>query len=126
MAQNPPEAVRRYINAYNAKDVEAMLACLSSDIRFTNITAGEVTAASSGLPQFRDLADAALTLFSQRHQEITQAITVGTTTLAEINYAATVAQDLPNGWKTGERVWLKGASLFDLKDGKIARLIDQS
>ena len=126
MKDGLPDPIRRYIDAYNDKDVAAMLACLAQDIRFTNLSAGDVSAQASGIGEFRDLANAALAYFSSRHQDVTNSITVADTTLAEIAYSATVAEDLPNGWQAGQEIALTGASLFEVKDGKISRIVDQS
>ena len=48
-------------------------------------------------------------------QTVTNAITVADTTAVEIDYTATVAQDLPNGWKAGQQLAFKGASCFQLR-----------
>jgi hypothetical protein len=57
---------------------------------------------------------------------VRRAITVADTTLVEIDYAATVAADPPEGWTAGQRIALRGASLFRVRDGLIDRLIDES
>ncbi len=44
----------------------------------------------------------------------------------EIDYEATLAQDLPSGAKKGTRLKLKGISIFEFQSGKIKRLIDFS
>ena len=46
--------------------------------------------------------------------------------MVEIDYAATVAADLPNGWKAGQELAFRGASYFELSDGLISRIIDES
>jgi len=120
-----PDPIRNYIEAYNAKNVERMLSCLSHDIRFTNVVAGDVTAEVIGLEEFRELAIASLEMFQARHQDISGALSVANTTIVEISYAATVAKDLPNGWHKGQQVSLKGLSLFEIGNGRIFKLIDQ-
>jgi len=125
MGQNLPELMPDYIAAYNARDVERMLSYLAPGIRFTNLSDGNVTAAASGLDEFADLARAALGLFSSRHQAVRSSLSVAETTIAEIQYTATVAQDLPNGWQQGQQVHLTGLSLFEIKDAHIIRLVDQ-
>jgi len=47
--------IERYVAAYNAFDVEGMLATLAADVRFENWSGGQLTAASDG----RDAAGAA-------------------------------------------------------------------
>lgn len=119
-----PAPIAAYLDAYNARDVEAMLACLAPDVRFRNLTDGAVTAEADGLAAFAELARAGAAAFSSRRQSVTNAITVAETTLAEIAYEAVVAQDLPNGWRAGETITLTGASLFRLADGLIAEIVD--
>ncbi|WP_305985603.1 nuclear transport factor 2 family protein [Roseibium sp. MMSF_3544] len=125
MGQILPDPIPDYIAAYNARDVERMLSYLAPDIRFTNLSDGSVTADASGLDEFADLARAALGLFSSRHQAVRSSLSVANTTIAEIRYAATVAQDLPNGWQQGQQVRLTGLSLFEVEGGQITRLVDQ-
>ena len=43
--------------AYNAFDVEGMLATLAADVRFENWSGGRLTAASDGRDAFRVLAE---------------------------------------------------------------------
>lgn len=44
----------------------------------------------------------------------------------EIDYQATLAQDLPNGRKAGEQLTLRGVSVFESQDGRIMRISDYS
>jgi hypothetical protein len=64
--------------------------------------------------------------FETRHQKVTNAITVAGTTLAEIDYSAVVATDLPNGWKAGQKLAFTGASSFHVEGGRIVRIVDES
>jgi hypothetical protein len=43
-----------------------------------------------------------------------------------VSFEATVAVDLPNGWKAGQRISLKGSSFFHLQGQRIVRLVDLS
>ncbi len=121
-----PAPIRAYIDAYNAKDVDGMLACLGDEIRFRNISSGDVTAEAPDKAAFAEMARFGATAFSERRQTVVNAITVADTTLAEIDYAAVVATDLPNGWKAGQRLAFRGASLFRIRDGLIVEIVDQS
>lgn len=121
-----PAPIRAYIDAYNARDVEAMLACLSESVRFRNISEGAVTAEAGDKAGFADLARAGAAAFSARQQTVTAAITVADLTLAEIDFAATVAADLPNGWTKGQMLRFSGASAFRLEGDLIAEITDQS
>jgi hypothetical protein len=121
-----PSPIAAYIAAYNAKDVAAMLAQLSEDVVFEAIDGGGVTTEARGKAAFAELAHFAVEAFTSRRQEVTNAITVADTTLAEITYTAVVARDLPNGWTAGQDITLTGASSFRLRDGRITHLIDES
>jgi ketosteroid isomerase-like protein len=121
-----PTVVERYIEAYNAMDVDAMLACLTSDVHFRNISAGETNAETNGKSEFAELARMGATAFSSRRQTVTHCINVAERTMAEVEFEAVVAADLPNGWKTGQKLSFAGASYFEIRDGEIARIIDES
>lgn len=123
---NLPDVIATYIAAYNSKDVPSMVSCLSDDVHFQNISAGEVTAETFGKIAFEDMAIFGASAFSTRRQMPTNAITVMDTTTVEIDYSAVVALDLPNGWKAGQEIILKGRTLFRVRDGKIFSIIDQS
>ena len=121
-----PPVVEKYIEAYNAIDVEAMLRCLSSDVHFQNILAGEMNAETRGKSEFADLARMGAAAFSSRRQTVIHCINIAGRTMAEIEYEAVVATDLPNGWTAGQKLSFAGASYFEIADGKIARIIDES
>ena len=121
-----PKPIERYIAAYNAIDVDAMLACLADDVHFQNIAGGVVNAETSGKAEFAALAQAGAAAFTTRRQTVTHAITVAGRTMVDIGYTATVAADLPNGWKAGQELAFRGASYFEVSDGLIVRIIDES
>ena len=55
--------IERYVQPYNDFDVDGMVALLHPEITFQNVSGGEVNAATSGLPQFRELAEKSKALF---------------------------------------------------------------
>lgn len=119
-----PACVVRYIDAYNAFDVQAMVGCLTHDIHFVNRSGTDVAMETQGIDAFRDLAAQGAAVFSQRRQRVTNAIVAPGHATVEIDYQATVAVDLPNGWTAGQVISLRGVSLFTLRDDRIAVLID--
>ncbi|TYR32350.1 nuclear transport factor 2 family protein [Mesorhizobium microcysteis] len=121
-----PDVIAAYIEAYNAIDVDAMLACLADDVHFQNISAGNVDTETRGKAEFEKLARMGAGAFSARRQSVTQTITVAERTMIRIDYQATVAADLPNGWKAGQSLAFSGASYFEVRDGLIVRIIDES
>ena len=123
---NLPDIIRDYIEAYNSFDIAGMLACLSNDIEFKNILNGEVNAHINSKAEFETLANMSVSAFESRKQTITRFMTVGEITMVEVDYEAIVANDLPNGWKAGQKLAFSGASAFELRGDKIIRIIDQS
>lgn len=113
-----------YIAAYNAKDVAGMLACLDDDIEFANLANGVVTAQTQGKAAFGELAAFGVAAFATRRQTVTDRMSVGDRAMLRIAYQATVAQDLPNGWTAGQTLSFDGTSYFELRAGRIVRIID--
>ncbi len=123
---NLPAPIEAYVLAYNAMDVDAMLAPLADYVVFQNIADGAVTAEARGKKAFEEMARLGATAFSSRRQTPTAVITVADRTAVVIDYEAAVAIDLPNGWKAGEALKFQGKSFFRIIDGKIAEIIDES
>ncbi|MGD1887600.1 MAG: nuclear transport factor 2 family protein [Cohaesibacteraceae bacterium] len=121
-----PHAVEAYIAAYNAMDVDGMVAMLTDDVVFKNYSGSDLTAEANGKAAFEELARIGVGVFRERKQTVVKAVTKEDTTVATIRYKAVVAVDLPNGWKAGEVLDFQGSSEFQLRDGKIAHITDQS
>lgn len=120
------ELINRYIAAYNAFDVEGMLAVLAPDIRFENYSGDELTAASTGIGEFRQLAQRAKALFSEREQRITAIESREGALIARIAYRGCLAADIPDGPRAGTVLDLRGTSAFWFDQGRIAKIVDRS
>ncbi len=123
---DPPALIDKYVGAYNAFDIEGMLALLSPDIRFENYSAGQLTAAATGIDEFRQLAEQAKVLFSEREQRVTGLRAGEHSTIAEIAYRGRLAVDIPDGPVAGAIIDLRGTTEFSFADNKISRIIDRS
>jgi predicted ester cyclase len=121
-----PTIVARYIDAYNRMNVQAMLDCLSGDVRFINRLNGETTNETHGIEAFRALAEQGVQLFAEREQTILDCIAIDDRAAVRIGYRAKVKTDLPNGWKAGQEVKMTGTSFFMISEGKISEVIDAS
>ena len=121
-----PTIVARYIDAYNTMNVQAMLDCLSDDVRFINRSNGETTNETHGIEAFRALAEQGVQLFAEREQTILDCIAIDNRAAVRIGYRAKVKTDLPNGWKAGQEVEMTGTSFFMISEGKISEVIDAS
>lgn len=118
--------INRYIVAYNAFDVDGMLAVLHPEVEFRNLSGGETTASADGAEQFRHLAEQSKGLFSSRRQEVTSLRVDGDTATADIRFEGVLAADLPNGSRAGEVLRLDGRSEFGVRDHRISRIVDHS
>jgi steroid delta-isomerase-like uncharacterized protein len=121
-----PTIVERYLQAYNHKDVSAMIACFTDDVVFENVSNAGSTVRTEGKAALTALAEQAAHLFQQRRQTVKFIVASENAVALEIGYSAVVAVDLPNGWKAGQTIDLRGASFFRLRDGLIAALTDLS
>lgn len=120
------ELIDRYLAAYNAFDVEGMLALLHSDVEFRNVSGGAVTAAARGREEFRALAARAVTLFRGRRQTIRNAGSDGDRTWITVDYEGVLAADLGPELRAGDTLRLTGRSTFAFRDGLIAEVVDES
>jgi hypothetical protein len=120
------EIIRKYINAYNKFDIDSMLALLHSDIIFKNLSGGEMTAQTSGKTELEILARGSAEFFKSRSQSIRSLKILDNKAVAEIDFEAVLARDLPNGLKAGQILSLRGKSEIIFKDGLIISITDES
>jgi ketosteroid isomerase-like protein len=118
--------IERYVVAYNAFDVPAMLVLLDPDVTFENVSGGQVTAAAQGLAEFRTLAERAASLFTSRRQTIREYIPEAEGARVEIDYEGVLGADLGPELRAGATLRLSGRSTFRVRDGRITRIVDES
>jgi hypothetical protein len=120
------QVIQKYVDAYNAFDVDGMLKLLSPDVRFENWSGAHLTTEASGIAEFARLAEQAKTMFSVREQRITafkqgaDYVTVG------IAYRGQLAIDIPDGPRAGTVLELNGESEFAFDGHLISRIVDRS
>jgi hypothetical protein len=120
------QAIQKYIAAYNAFDVEAMLKLLSSEVRFENWAGGQLTTATSGIDEFRQLAERSKTMFSERELRITAFKSGTDSVIVSIAYRGVLAVDIPDGPPAGTVLDLNGESEFSFDGGMISKIVDRS
>jgi hypothetical protein len=118
--------IDRYIDAYNRKDIAAMLLTVHADVEFNNISNGVVNAHTAGVAELKALAEQSVSLFSERHQDIVAFDNTENSAAASIKFRAVVANDLPNGLKEGQLLEMEGRSEFEFLDGLISKIDDIS
>jgi ketosteroid isomerase-like protein len=123
---NMKNLIDRYLAAYNAFDVDGMLSLLSQDVRFENYSDGQLTTATSGIDEFKQLAEQSKSLFSEREQRITGLEFGHDSAVATIAYRGKLAADIPNGPSAGTVLDLQGQSEFSFGNGQITKVVDRS
>ena len=126
MQEKRKNQIVSYLAAYNAFDVDGMVANLSPDVVFENISNGAVNLRIEGVEAFRQQATAATDYFTERKQSVESWNFTANTIVIDIAYRAVLATALPNGMIKGETLQLTGQSEFEFADGKIIRITDKS
>ncbi len=120
------EIIENYIKAYNSFDIDKMLSDMHVDIKFENISNSEINLTTNGIAELRNQAEQAKQLFKERKQKISEIRFNNDQVEVAIDYSGTLAVDFPNGLKAGDRIELKGKSIFKFENSKIIELKDIS
>jgi hypothetical protein len=120
------DLIARYLAAYNAFDIEAMLAQLDPAVRFENYSNGQLSAETSGIDAFRQLAEQSKGLFSEREQRVTGLALDGETVVADIAWRGVLAADVPDGPRAGTALEMSGRSEFSFGACGITKIVDRS
>ncbi len=120
------EIIEKYIEAYNSFDIEKMLSDMHDNVRFENISNGEITLTTNSIAELKNQAEQTKQYFTKREQRITNIDFNNDQVEIDIDYKGILAIDLPNGLKAGDKIELKGKSIFKFKDDKIIELKDIS
>ncbi|WP_316765547.1 nuclear transport factor 2 family protein [Pedobacter frigiditerrae] len=123
---NKEEIIKNYITAYNNFDLDGMCEQLHSDIEFIYIDKGEPNLTLNGIEAFKAQAEQAAAMFKVRKQEIIAIVYGDNHVEVDIEYRGTLAVEFPNGLKAGDKIELKGKSVFQFHDGLILKLVDMS
>lgn len=118
--------IERYLDAYHAFDIDAMVSAVHPDVDFKNISGGEVDATASGADEFRKLAEQSKEMLSSRKQTMVKFLIKDDRAFADVAYEGVLASDLPDEMKTGEDLRLNGRPAFTFCNGKIYRIKDIS
>ncbi|KZE77561.1 hypothetical protein AV654_21030 [Paenibacillus elgii] len=118
--------IRAYIRYYNSFDIDGIVSLLHEEVRFRNVSNGEVTTETVGVEGFRSLAVQSAAIFESRCQKVLSSRVREDQVEVEIDYEGTLAADLPDGPKAGELIKLRGSSRFAFEDGKISAIEDRS
>jgi len=118
---SPAEMARRTLQAYNDRDLDAMLTSVSPDVRIT-LPGGQLI---SGREEMRAHEQQEWESFPDAHVEVRQVIDEGSMAVAEYIWAATNTGPLtlPDGSTlpaTGKRIEVPCVTVVEVKDGLVA------
>jgi len=120
-----PTIINSYLDAYNRKDVAALVDCVSDAVVFENISNAGASIKIEGRDAFAELAGQAATMFESRNQAVRTAVVNGDNVALEVDWTGTPAVDL-GPMKAGVEISMRGASFITIVGGKLARIVDLS
>lgn len=120
-----PAIIRSYIDAYNRKDVAALVECVTDTVIFENISNAGQSLRIEGRSAFADLATQGASMFTARYQTVRTAVVDGDLVALEVDWTGVPAIDL-GPIKAGKEFALRGASFLTIEDGKLCRIVDIS
>ena len=116
--------ISKYIDAYNERDIDRMLECVTADVIFENISNTGQSMSFEGREAMAEIVRLSGNAFSYRRQKLVRLIQSGNLASAEVLFEAKAAVDLPTGARAGDMIKLRGASFFELRDGLLCRIAD--
>lgn len=123
---NNTEIIKEFVRCYNEFNLDGMLDLLTEDVKFENIMNGQTDVKTENIAEFEQIAGISLNIFAERKQTIKNISQDGTSWIVEIDYYGKIAEDLPNGLKSGDEIKVGGKSIYEFRDGKICSLTDIS
>lgn len=120
------DVIARYIQSYNARDIDGMLECVTDDVVFENISNAGGSMRLDGKDMMRQVAELSGNAFTYRRQRLINVVSGAGKAAAEIEFEGKAAVDLPNGVKAGETVKVRGASFFEFRGNLLCRIADYS
>jgi hypothetical protein len=118
--------IDRYQAAYNAFDIDGMMAMLAHEVQFENYSGDELTAATNGTDEFRRLAEQSRQMFAEREQHIVALEYTTEGAVATIAYRGRLCVDIPDGPPAWTILELSGTSAFSFDGGLITKIVDRS
>jgi steroid delta-isomerase-like uncharacterized protein len=118
--------IRRYVERYNSNDVEGMLDCCADSIVFETVTNPGGSIRLSGKQEMREVLEATTRAFRERRHQVIAIIVEDERAAAETVFSGIAAADLGQDVRLGDHVSIRGATIFELQDGRLGRICDYS
>jgi steroid delta-isomerase-like uncharacterized protein len=121
MTGGTPQVVQQWVDAWNARDVERVLACLADGAIYEDVPLGAINRTAAETRQF---IAAAWSAFPDLRFELMSAVGDDTHAIAEWNMLGTHRGDFPGLPATGRTFEVRGVSIMELAGDRIARIRD--
>lgn len=118
--------VRRYIDRYNADDVEGMLACCADDVSFETVANLGGASRFDGKEDMRDILSATMRAFRNRCHTLSSLICDGDRAAAETVFSGVATAQLAHDVREGDEITIRGVTIFEARDGRLTRVCDYS
>jgi steroid delta-isomerase-like uncharacterized protein len=118
--------VRRYVGCYNDNNIDGMLDCCVDDVVFETITNPGGSIRLTGKDEMREVIEATTRAFRERRHEVVAIIVDGQRAAAETVFSGVAAAELGRHIRVGEHISIRGATIFELRDNRLARICDYS
>lgn len=123
---NIAELVERYIALSNGNDVQGVLECCSDDVMFETIVNPRGSVRLQGKDQVGEVLAGTMQAFKDRKHQIATLLVDGDKAAAETVFTGTAVAELGDGVMPGDHVAIRGATIFEARDGLIVRICDYS
>lgn len=118
--------VRRYVDRYNANDIEGMLECCADGVIFETVTNPGGSLRLTGKDEMRQVIEATMRAFRERRHEVVSILVEGQRAAAETLFSGVAAAELGQNVRPGDHISIRGATIFELRDNRLARICDYS
>ncbi|WP_155825875.1 nuclear transport factor 2 family protein [Hirschia maritima] len=123
---NPAELVERYVTLSNHDDIDGVLACCADNIMFETVMNPRGSMRLQGKAQVREVLAGTMAAFKDRSHRLASIISQGNRVAAETVFTGVALAELGDGVRPGDKVAIRGATIFEIENGLIARITDYS
>jgi len=116
--------VRRYVERYNACDVDGTLDSCAEDAALEAITNPGGSLKLNGKHEMREVIEATTRAFRESRHDVVTILVDGQRAAAETVFTGVAAANLGQNVRPGEHVSIRGATIFEIRDNRLARICD--
>jgi len=113
-----------YVHAFNAFDLEGMIAFLHPDAQVITIVDGDVASSADGMDDVRLHERIENARCSSRKKTVMECYERGDQVVVELSYSCVLAADQADGLKAGDTVTLEGIAEVAFIDDKISKVAE--